>query len=400
MDQRQPRKKEIMDSGNPYLQQEESEYILIIDGNGLLKGSMITSLTSPNGVKNAWVMNFLWKIKILLHKRPFSKIFCVWDGKNSGILRYDLYPDYKKTRKKNYSEYDRKINSFVYSVLEREKAKREELSKQKDPEKYLKNQLNLEQQGEDFEKTKFMIQELLEYLFIRQIQDDVEGTESDDMIAYMVLNKLPNQKIYIITGDRDIHQLISNDVAIYNHREKEIYHIGNYQEKFGMPVENVLIDKILRGDSSDNIIGIKGLGPKKLQDYYPELYLNPITIEKIVEKTKLLLERKNTKDITRIFNQIIEEYNDGSLNLREKIINLKKPLVGDKIKDELNELMESPLDPSDRNFDNVYRIINREKLTDLQGDKFSSFFIPFKRVIEKEKFFYRKSGFTEINDNQ
>ena len=133
-----------------------------------------------------------------------------------------------------------------------------------------------------------MIQELLEYLFIRQIQDDAEGTESDDIIAYIVLNKLPNQKIYIITGDSDIHQLISEDVAIYNFREKEVYHVGNYKEKFGIPVENVLIHKILCGDTSDNIKGVRGLGPAKREKYYPELYTNAITIEEIVKKTRSL----------------------------------------------------------------------------------------------------------------
>jgi len=392
----QPIKKHILEN-NPYIQQHaETEYILIVDGNGLLKGSMIETLKNPNGVRIGWVMNFLWKIKILLHKRSFSKVFCVWDGQNSGILRYDLYPDYKKVRKKNYSEYDRKINAFVFSVLERERLKKEELEKQKNKEKFLQTQQVKEQQNEDFEKTKLVIQELLEYLFIRQIQDDVEGTESDDIIAHIVLNKLPNQKIYIITGDRDIHQLISEDVAIYNYKKKEVYHTGNYMEKLGMPVENVLIEKILRGDTSDSISGVKGLGEVTIKKYYPELYSNIITIEKIVEKTKLLLNETSNKRELNVFNEILKEYEDGTLDLREKIINLKKPLLGKQIRDELNDLIDSPLDPNDREFDNVYQIILREELTDLQGNKFSSFFIPFKQVIEREKLFYKKSGYTEI----
>ena len=392
---KQPVKKAILEI-NPYLQQEETEYILIVDANGLLKGSLIESPLNSNGVRIKWVMNFLWKIKTMLHKRPFSKVYCVWDGKNSGILRYEIYPDYKKSRKKNYSEYDRKINAFVFSMLERQKAKEEELAKQKDKEKYLQNQQRREQESEDFEKTKLLLQELLEYLFIRQIQDDAEGTESDDIIAYIVLNKLPNQKVYIITGDSDIHQLISDDVAIYDFKRKDVYHIGNYQEKRGMPIENILISKILCGDNSDDIRGVKGLGEKTREKYYPELNTDIFTVEKLIEKTKLLIENTTDKNALKVFNKIIEEYNDGSFELKEKIINLKKPLIGNQIKDELDELMESPLDPCDRDFENVYRIVIREELIDLQGNNFSSFFLPFKRLIEKEKLFYKKSGFTYI----
>jgi len=397
----QPIKKSILESSNnPYLHHEEPEYILIVDGNSLLKGSMVKSPRNSNGVRVVTIMNFLWKIKILLHKRSFSKIFCVWDGQNSGLLRYDLYPDYKKSRKKNYSEYDRQINAFVYSILDREKKKREELAKQKNQEKYLQSQQNQEEEREDFERCKLLLQELFEYLFIRQIQDDTEGTESDDIIAYIVLNKLPNQKVYIITGDSDLHQLITSDVAVYDPKKKDIYHTGNYQEKHGIPLENILVNKILRGDSADNISGIKGLGEVTIKKYYPELYSNIITIEKVVEKTKLLLENATTdKKSTKVFNNIIEEYENGSLELRDKLINLKKPLLGNQIKDELDEIMDSPLDPSDRDFDNVYKIITREELTDLQGNNFSSFFLPFKRLIEKEKHFYKKSGFTEIDYN-
>jgi hypothetical protein len=90
----QPIKRTVLEN-NPYIQHEASEYILIIDGNGLLKGSMIDSPCNFNGIRTGWILNFLWKIKILLHKRSFSKVFCVWDGENSGILKYDLYPDYK-----------------------------------------------------------------------------------------------------------------------------------------------------------------------------------------------------------------------------------------------------------------------------------------------------------------
>jgi 5'-3' exonuclease len=391
----QPIKKNILASdyykNNPYVDHEETEYILIIDGTGLLKGSIVDSPYNSNGIRTGWIKNYMWKIRHLLQKRPFSKIFCAWDGQNSGLLRYDLYPDYKKNRDKNYSEYDRQMQIYVHNVLERQKKKDEKLAKAKDKEKYL-SRLDVEkQQNEDFQKCKMLLHELLEDLFFRQIQDNAEGTESDDIIAYIVLNKLPNQKIYIITGDSDLHQLISEDVAVYNPKKKEFYHTANYMEKREIPLENILVEKVFIGDSSDSISGVKGLGEKNMKNYYPELYSEPVTIEKIVEKTKLLLLEKPK---IRVLNKIIEEYENGDIELRRKIINLKEPILGKEIKFELDELMESPLDPNDRNFENVYKILSREEMTEINN---TSFFIPFKRVIEKERHFYKNSGYTIIN---
>ena len=120
------------------------------------------------------------------------------------------------------------------------------------------------------------------------------------------------------------------------------------------------------------------------------------SVEKLVEKTKLLLENEKDKRALSVYHNIIEEYENGSLELRKKIINLKEPLLGAQIKYELDELIESPLDPDDRSFDNVYTIISREEITDLQGNQFASFFAPFKKLIEREKFFYKKSGYFAI----
>ena len=56
-------------------------------------------------------------------------------------------------------------------------------------------------------------------LYIRWIFD--EKTEGDDLIAYYVKNKKPNDKVVIVSGDEDLTQLISDTVCIYNPRLKK-----------------------------------------------------------------------------------------------------------------------------------------------------------------------------------
>ncbi len=90
-----------------------------------------------------------------------------------------------------------------------------------------------------------------------------EGFEADDLIAtYTRLAQKAGAKITIVSSDKDLMQLVSDDVSLYDAmkdkeiREKEVI------EKFGVPPNQVLDALALMGDSSDNIPGVPGIGPK------------------------------------------------------------------------------------------------------------------------------------------
>ena len=67
-----------------------------------------------------------------------------------------------------------------------------------------------------------------------------------------------------MSGDRDLTQLISPTVIIYLPVEKKFVNQSNAVSILGYKSENVLLKKILCGDVSDNIKGIKGLGETTL----------------------------------------------------------------------------------------------------------------------------------------
>ena len=98
-----------------------------------------------------------------------------------------------------------------------------------------------------------------------------EGYEADDVIGTLVkkIQKKEgknNYQIVILTGDMDIMQLVDDDkVVVYTAKKGEEELIYNQQEvfnKYGLTPTQIPDYKGLRGDTSDNIPGIKGIGEK------------------------------------------------------------------------------------------------------------------------------------------
>jgi len=378
----QPVKKEVLETdyykNNPYIRKESDEYILLVDGHSLLKLSMVNKTINSKGELIGPITQFLWKIKAMMHKRDFNHVYVFWDGDNSGLMRWELYSGYKKNRLKQYSDYDRNMNAFVRNVLNHKEKTEKEVEAEK--ERY------------EFTRLRLLLHTMLEDLFVRQVIDNLDGTECDDLIAYFCLNKNDNQKIFIMTTDFDIHQLISDSIMIYDFRKKEFFHKGNYKEMCGIPHENIMLKKVLVGDVSDNITGISGLGIDTLCKYFPEIQEKPVTLSQILEHAKQInSERKKPlKVIDNMLNEVTSDERENVYEINEKIINLKKPLLGKQVMYEMDEIMNNPLSVDDRNIENVYKIIIDNEINELTGNAFSSFFMPFKKLSNKEREFYKK----------
>lgn len=143
---------------------------------------------------------------------------------------------------------------------------------------------------------------------------DHPGFEADDILGTIVekLKNDPDVEIIIATGDMDTLQLVSGEkVRVFTLR-KGITDTVLYDEKavktrFGFGPEYIADYKGLRGDPSDNIIGVKGIGEKTATD----LILNFGSIEKIyktLKKDKKALEKAGIKPrIVELLEQNEEE---------------------------------------------------------------------------------------------
>ena len=242
----------------------------------------------------------------------------------------------------------------------------------------------------NFDRERDILCRYFNELYIRWYIDDI--VEGDDLIAYYCQNKEPNEKIYIISSDMDLSQLLSDDIAIYNQQLKKFISNKNFNEYFDVIPENIVIKKIFCGDNSDNIGNIKGLSENGLLELIPEIKNKKITIDDVKNKAKLLIEERiaNKKKPLKVHENILngvsnKEYDGDFYEINEKIINLKKPLLTNDAKDEMDAMMHAPQDPEGRSFKNLYQYIIEDKVEELMGDtKFASFFNTFKQLTERE----------------
>ena len=369
---------------------DESFYSVIVDGNNLLKISLVDKTMNSKGEEYGAVMSFLRMLGNILNKKDFNYCIVCFDGVGSGVLRWEYYKDYKANRDKNYSlhdpnmsDYDRKILEYQNKVLSYSR----------------KMKITTKDNDDDaFEREKSIINAILEELCVRQYE--YENVEGDDIIAYYVKNKKPNEKVVIVSSDKDLTQLISDTVIVYNPRLRDFITKDNSVDKIGITHENVVLEKILCGDSSDNIKGVKGMGETTLLKLFPQIKDTKTDLKAIIERSKELLEERkaNKKKPLKSLENIVNGVTDGCqgdklYEINQKIIDLSEPLLTDEARETLTDELYGIMDTSDRDIKNVYKLVNEFDLTELTNeDKFSNLFSPFGRIIMMENKRFKKYG--------
>ena len=378
---RQPVRRKIMEANN--IQKRKPQYIAVIDGNNLLKIALVDKRMNNNGQEYGGVFMFLKLLGSVLVKKDFDYCFVCWDGEGSGILRWDYYKDYKANRDKHYemqTGYYKKLNDYAKFVIAHSKSKKGE-----------NNTNNMETDEESFDRQKVIIQSILEELCVRQ--HEYEKVEGDDIISYIVHNKHPEDKVVIVSSDKDLTQLISDTVIVYNPRTKGYITEENSSDVLGISHRNVVLEKILCGDPSDNIKGVKGVGQLTLVKLFPEITDKDVGLEDIIRRSKELLDerkaqkKKPLKTLENIINGVTDGcQGDRLYEINRKIIDLSEPLLTEESKTELTDSLYTPIDTSDRDIKNVYETIYENGMNDLiDEDRFGDTLSPFSRIIMTEK---------------
>lgn len=207
---------------------------LLIDGMNLafrLYFKMPT-LTSLSKESTNIIYGYLISLNKLYETYPSKKVFLCWDSKKS--FRKEFCSDYKNNRTKIK---DPSFPAFLEQV----------------------NKL----------KKKFPELNLPCY--------EVEGYEADDIIAYF--SNILQGRIVIVSSDNDLYQLLKENVTIFNFKQEITP--ANFLRSYGFVHELYCLWKAITGCFSDNIKGIKGVGPKRTLDLFKECDFN---VEKIYEK--------------------------------------------------------------------------------------------------------------------
>lgn len=245
---------------------------------------------------------------------------------------------------------------------------------------------------------------------------ELSGFEADDLIGTIVTQVESGKKeveSVIVTGDMDTMQLISDDTKVYTMSrglsESVIYDKKAVKDRYDLSVEQMIDYKALRGDPSDNIPGVKGIGEKTATELLQEFktlkglygYIDKYSLEEAdkVEKMKprtfkLLKEFKDdafmSQDLATIKldapiefdlekakfggfdnNKVIEllsELEFKSLLIRVKELNSQKKLSQEEVKEQADSKFSRNQDDfdyhlieSEKDFDKFFNELKKQK---------------------------------------
>lgn len=175
-----------------------------------------------------------------------------------------------------------------------------------------------------------------------------KGFEADDLIGTISEISPPDTEVIILSGDMDILQLINSRTRVFllkrGIKNTHLYDQNMVKEEYGISPSQIVDFKALRGDPSDNIPGVAGIGEKtaidllkrfgNLENLYKELEENSEKAKEIRQKTRgLLLRHKKdaflSKDLAKIKKDIplrigLEECSFEKYNREKAIEGLKK----------------------------------------------------------------------------
>jgi DNA polymerase-1 len=323
----------------------------LVDGNNLFKiGFHGVKDYYHNGRHIGAIWHFVNTLRKFIEESNFDKVVVFWDGNENSIARKTLYPQYKENRRDSDNPFKEESSNYQ----------------------------------------KERIKQYLEETFVRQI--NVEKNEADDLMAYYCQISTNEQKT-IFSSDKDLTQLISENVTIYSPSTRKYYKFGDkikiYDYEF--PHYNVKTFKILSGDKSDNIDGIYYLGEKTLVKLFPEILEKPISFTDILNRAEeLLKEDKENKVLKNLLTGKTKTgiYGEEFFEINQKIVDLSNPIITEEGKEIVELYCNETLDPEGRGYRNLIKLMMEDgffKFLPKGDDAWVNFVKPFLKLTRKEK---------------
>ncbi|EJN19311.1 DNA polymerase I [Pseudomonas sp. GM78] len=191
--------------------------LVLVDGSSYLYRAFhaLPPLTTSKGLPTGAVKGVLNMLKSLRKQYPDSPFAVVFDAKG-GTFRDDMYAEYKANRPSMPDDMRVQIEPLHQSVI------------------------------------------ALGFPLLC-----VEGVEADDVIGTLARSSAAaDRPVVISTGDKDMAQLVDGHITLVNTMTGSSMDVDGVKEKFGVAPEQIIDYLALMGDSSDNIPGVPGIGPK------------------------------------------------------------------------------------------------------------------------------------------
>ncbi len=251
--------------------QREHKKLCLIDGSGYIYRAFyaLPAMTrSSDGVPVNAVFGFTSMLMQFVKENPHDCIAVIFDAARHNF-RNEIYPEYKATRKEVPPEL---VPQFP------------------------------------------LIRDAVAAFNIAGV--DEEGFEADDLIAsYTSKARAEGYDVVIVTADKDLMQLMQGDeVRIYDPMKRKYLTQEDVDKKFGVTPDKVIEVQALIGDTSDNVPGVRGIGPKtaaELINKYDSLQGVYAHLSEITGRKKELLEAG--KDSAFLSHKLVSLRQDAPL---------------------------------------------------------------------------------------
>jgi len=285
-----------------------NDRVLIVDGLNLyLRVFAVNGALNDNGVPVGGLTGFLRSLAYAIREVNPTRVIIVYDGAGGSQRRRKIHSDYKSNRK---------------------------------PGKRITRWDAFKDAREEKESMKIQFSRLLEYLDFLPINViSIDRIEADDTIAY-IAHTLLDKEVTIMSADQDFLQLVNDRITVWSPTKKKFYTPRMVEADYGIPAHNFLMYKALMGDKSDNIPGVKGLGPKKLPKIVPDLFTQTtLDLDFILEHAG-----KGEEPMHKRISESADQ-----LRLNEELMDLKNPPISGELKLQITRLIEAPINLLSRN---------------------------------------------------
>lgn len=276
-----------------------NDRVLLVDAlNLFIRSFTVIQHVNVYGNHIGGLTGFLRSLGFVTNMIKPSRIIIVFDGKGSSTNKRYLYPEYKANRGiKRITNWDM-----------------------------------FESQQEESEAIKNQIVRLIDYLKCLPVDlITVDKVEADDVIGQLA--KMLPKNVVIVSSDKDYLQLVSERVHVYSPIKKKYYEPELVKKDFGVTPTNFLMQKILLGDSGDNVPGVRGLGNKTVLKLFPDLAEDTqISLEQILERCEG--QKSKSYENIKSFEQ--------QLRINEKLMDLHNPNISEPDLQELDSVIQSP----------------------------------------------------------
>ena len=289
-----------------------NDHVLLVDGfNTFIRSFSVNPSLNEDGAHVGGLVGFLKSIRYTINKFKPTRCVIVFDGKNSSKPRQKIFPQYKAGRK---------IRSRLNRLVNWRGAPHDER-----------------------ESMALQLRRLVEYLECLPLTIvSIDNLEADDIMSYICNLVLKESQFTIMSADKDFYQLVDKRVKLYSPTKKILYDRATIKKEFGVYPQNVLTCRVVDGDKSDDIPGVRGIGVKTLIKEFPLL------VEDREFNTKDLLDMAKSRN-TRISkmiqdSELIIKRNYLLMQLGDpNIKNQTKLKIGDSVREMVPKLVKYQL---------------------------------------------------------